>query len=352
MMTPGSARRSTINDVAHAAGVSRQTVSNVVNRPERVATGTRSRVEAAITRLGYRPSSAAKSLREQRAGAIGIELNALGSTTGSETLYPFLVELSLQAREHDSHMVTFGSRAERPATSAYESMVRARLVDAFVFADTHVGDPRPAYLRAQSVPFATFGRVWDDPSFTAWADVDGHAGVMAAIDHLSARGYRKIGFLGWPAGSPVGDDRRRGWRDGCGRHGLYDASLAAETTQSPTAAMEAARPLIEAVGRGGAIVCVSDLVALGARQAAQELGLTVGSDLGLVGFDGTAIAELYDLTTIEQPLADVAAHLLSIVTSQLAGGPPPSRGALLAPSLVVRSSTSRTVAAPTPKENE
>ena len=125
-------RRATINDVARAANVSRQTVSNAVNRPDRVAPQTLQRVQIEIDRLSYRPSSAAKSLREQRAGAIGLELDARGDAASAEVAYPFLTQLSLAARSHRCHVVTFGTDSPTPTTSGYESMVRAHLVDAFL----------------------------------------------------------------------------------------------------------------------------------------------------------------------------------------------------------------------------
>lgn len=334
-------QRATINDVARAANVSRQTVSNVVNRPERVAVGTRERVAAEISRLGYRPSSAAKSLRQQRAGAIGIELNTLGAKARSEVVYPFVVDLSIQAREHACHIVTFGSEAATPSISGYEAMIRARLVDAFVLADTHHGDPRPAFLDAERIPYATFGRVWDEPGFTRWADVDGRAGTRMVTEHLLAQGYERIGFLGWPTGSATGDDRREGWRETLAAAGLLDESLTAETVQDLAQARRAAADLVARVGPRGAIVGVSDVVALGALHAAQGAGHTVGKDFGVTGFDGSSLAAMNDLTTLGQPLDLIAGHLLTMISCSLAGLPDPDAGVLVEPTLHPRASSRR-----------
>lgn len=342
-VTKGANRRATINDVARAAQVSRQTVSNVVNRPDRVAPDTRARVEAEIERLAYRPSSAAKSLREQRAGAVGLELNTLGHGRRGDIIYPFTVELSIGARGHDCHIVTFGSDSDRPSITGYEAMVRARLVDAFVLADTHHDDPRPAWLDKAGIPYATFGRVWDAPDFTGWADVDGAAGTSAAVDHLVAEGYSRVGFLGWPEGSATGDDRRRGWREACERHGIYRESLQASTIQELHPAEEAAAPLIEAVGTGGAIVCVSDVIALAVQQVLLQSGRRPGIDLGITGFDGSPLAEMNDISSVEQPLDQIADELLSQISDRLAGQPLPEQGTLLTPTFVPRASSRRGV---------
>ncbi len=334
-------RRATINDVARAANVSRQTVSNAVNRPDRVAPQTLQRVQIEIDRLSYRPSSAAKSLREQRAGAIGLELDARGDAASAEVAYPFLTQLSLAARSHRCHVVTFGTDSPTPTTSGYESVVRAHLVDAFVLYGTHHGDPRPEWLNEHGIPFATFGRVWDDPEFTAWGDVDGRAGTTAAVRHLVDQGYGRVAFLGWPEGSAVGDDRLSGWRDTAADLGVLDESLVARTEQDLPQAQAAAADLLGSLQPGDAIVCVSDMVALGARQAVVDAGLVPGRDIGLVGFDGTSTAGMFDLTTVVQPLAEIVEHLLTQIDVLLADGDEPAQGALLAPTLRLAGSTRR-----------
>lgn len=340
MATPSSARaRATVNDVAVAAGVSRQTVSNVLMHPERVRPETLIRVRAEIDRLGYSPSTAASSLRQQRAGAVGMELTGQGAATLSDALAPFLVSLTISAPSHECHIVTFGSDQGGPTLEQYREMWRSRLVDAFVIMDTHRGDPRPAWLAEQGIPFASFGRVWDDPQFTAWADVDGRSGTDAAVEHLVSRGYGPIGYLGWPTGSLVGDERRQGWVDATERHDRADPSLQAETEQRLPEAIVAAGPLVDAVGRGGAIVCASDLLALAVHQVLLTRGLAPGRDVGIVGFDGSQSALAHGLTSVAQPYRAIADDLLTQVHDQLTTGRGHPTGSMLTPTLVTRSSS-------------
>jgi len=122
--------RVTIHDVARMAGVSRQTVSNAVNNPERVHPDTLERVRAAIDDLGYHPSTSAQSLRSRRAGAVGLELHTLGAHNA--TTAPFLTALSIHAARHDCHVVPFGSRTGSPMIEGYRAMWAGRLVDAFL----------------------------------------------------------------------------------------------------------------------------------------------------------------------------------------------------------------------------
>lgn len=339
MPPPARPPRVTITDVARAAGVSRQTVSNSVNRPDRVRPDTLTRVLGEVDRLGYRPSSAAQTLRHQRAGAIGTELNAV-SPVPSDIAFPFLVALTFAATRHGCHMVPFSERQDFPHLNGYQEMMRRRLVDAFVLSDTHPGDPRPGWLTAQGIPYASFGRVYDDPTATSWADVDGAAGTAEAVAHLRHQGYAEIAFAGWPQGSWVGDDRRRGWLQGLEAAGLSPGPEVTSSQLMPQARAAGDR-LLEQLAPGGAVVCASDVIALGVQQAALARGLRPGADIGIVGFDGSGPARLQGISTLSQPLDRIAEHLLVLVHDQLEGAPAPDAGQLFLPTLTTGPSTER-----------
>src|SRR5687768_13959873 len=121
----------------------------------------------------------------------------------------------MRAVVHCAYVVPSGSPGISPILHGYRQMWARRLVDAFVVADTHHDDPRPPWLEEHGIPYASFGRVWDDPTFTCWVDVDGAAGTRTAVEHCLGAGYATVAFLGWPPGSVVGDDRRHGWAQGC-----------------------------------------------------------------------------------------------------------------------------------------
>ncbi len=336
----GHGQRVTIETVAEAARVSRQTVTNVLRHPERVRPETLTRVQVEIERLGYRPSFAAQSLQSQRSGAVGIELNVLGPSYHNATMTPFLAALSVESVRHRLHMVTFGSEGDSPTLDAYEQMRQSQVVDAFVIADTHRGDPRPEWLRTRRIPFASFGRVWDDPTFTHWVDVDGHDGTAGAVDHCRDAGYQRIGYLGWPEGdNAVGDSRREGWLHASRRNRGYLPGPQASSADELTAAVAAAEPLVADVGRGGALVCASDVLAVGAFHATLRAGLRPGADIGIVGFDDSELARMHGLTSIAQPMDQISSHILRLVQESLAGHGARSAGILLKPQLTTRAST-------------
>lgn len=334
-------KRATIMDVARAAQVSRQTVSNVVNRPQRVAPATLDRVRTEISRLGFRPSLAARSLRQERANALGIELHSMNGRGMGDIRDAFLLELTVASRQHDSHLVPFAAEDFHRPLPAYEDLRAGKLVDAFILTDTRSEDPRPGWLRSHGIPFASFGRVWDEPDFTWWVDVDGAAGVSDGVRHLLDAGYTRVGFLGWPNGSPIGDDRRRGWATATTDAGIFVESWHAEAPGELGAATQAAGPLIDAIGAGGALVCASDVMALGAWMALRERGMRPGPDFGLVGFDDGDLARSFGLTSLRQPLDLVAENILSILEHARLGGDLPTAGAVYRPTVIARGSTDR-----------
>ncbi|HEV7146885.1 MAG TPA: LacI family DNA-binding transcriptional regulator [Pedococcus sp.] len=352
-----SRERPTIINVAQAAGVSRQTVSNALNNPERVAPSTLERVHAAIEQLGFTPNAAAQHLRRQRAQAYGFEVNPSGMGRMGHILDGFLVELTVAAPGHQSHLVTFAPELDH-LIEGYERILTSGLVDGFFLGDTRRDDPRPGWLLENAVPFVTFGRIWDRPDLGRWVDVDGRAGMELAVRHLAEQGYDDIAYLGWPAGSPVGDDRRRGWLAGLAGLDLTSGLLAEEAVQDLDAASAAAERLLTRLDRSGtraAILCASDLLALGVLRAARDRGLSPGTDLGVVGFDDSDVAEAVGLTSLRQPLREAAEHAWRILHVP---GADVSATALLAPTLTVRASSTPTPSAtrahgiPTTEEHE
>ncbi len=335
------AQRATLVDVALGAQVSRQTVSNVLNNPGKVSPATAARVRLEIDRLNFRPNLAARSLRQRKANALGIEVNATGRHRLGNIQDSFLVELTVAAREQDAHIITFAVEDYLEPIAQYERLLATQMVSGFVLTNTRYGDPRPAWLRDHEVPFVSFGRVWDDPAFTAWADVDGGSGLAQGVHHLLAQGYAAIGYLGWPQGSPVGDDRRSGWVTATTELGIHDPALEEVPPQDLPAAAAAVRSLLDRVGTGGAIVCASDTLAFIAYQVMRDQGLRPGTGIGLIGFDDTDFAQEFGLTSVQQPLAEIAQTLLTYLTQAELAAVAPTQGALFNPVVVARRSTDR-----------
>lgn len=314
----------TIATVAERAGVSRQTVSNVINTPEVVRPETRERVREAITSLGYRVNQAARQMRTGRSRLLAVRIEPTHDGINGFVLDRFLHGLTDAAALAGYRVMLYTAADDAHEIATYDELLSAYDLDGFVLTSTHHGDPRTSWLAARDVPFVTFGRPWGAPDTHAWVDVDNAAGTAAATRHLIEAGHTRIGFLGWPAGSGVGDSRRTGWESVMAGAGLPAEAVATDNGIETGAA--AARTLPDDLT---ALVCASDSLALGAMRAFPGRAV--------VGFDDTAVAQAIGLTSVSQPLAEAAARCMDLLAELLDGRAPATpTQLLLPPSLVLR----------------
>ncbi|MBB4743769.1 DNA-binding LacI/PurR family transcriptional regulator [Actinoplanes octamycinicus] len=309
----------------------------MINTPDIVRAETRARVREAITALGYRVNRAARQMRTGRSRLIAVRIEPARDGINGSVLDRFLHGLTDAAAPAGYRVMLYTAADDAEEIATYDDLLTAHDLDGFVLTSTHHGDPRTSWLAARDVPFVTFGRPWGAPETHAWVDVDNAAGTEAATSRLLATGHRRIGFVGWPAGSGVGDARREGWARTLASSGP-DApacldDLAVATVDGIDTGAAAARDLLTRPVPPTALVCASDSLALGALAAARELGRYCA----VVGFDDTAVAQAVGLTSVSQPLAAAAARCMDLLAEILDGGGPatPAR-ALLQPSLVLR----------------
>lgn len=345
-LAPGGGLRPTLNSVAREAQVSRQTVSNVLNSPHLVRPDTLQRVRRVIEQVGYRPNRVAQQMRAQRSQALGLRLEPLRDGINGVVLDRFLHALTESAQARGYRVLAFTAEDDAGELAVYQDLAGSMQVDAFVLTSTHYDDQRAAWLSAHGLPFSTFGRPWgaEDRDSYAWVDVDGAAGTGAAVRHLAELGHRRIGFLGWPSRSGIGDERRLGWRAACQQLGLPVAGLDQAVDDGVTQAHPAASALVDGE-HATAIVCASDSLALGVHGWATGRGVVPGAGLAIVGFDDTPVAAALAISSIAQPIADVAAECVRLVVDPPASMPNRPAQILLPPTLVVRSSSQAPVRA-------
>ncbi|TFD39331.1 LacI family transcriptional regulator [Cryobacterium sp. TMT1-19] len=333
----------TVTDVALAAGVSRQTVSNVMNSPGIVRTDTRQRVEAAIAELGYRPHASARRLRTRRSSTIGIRLDPMIDGISGSVLDRFLHAVTEQADAQGLRVLLFTATSPEDEIIQFRRLNDGADVDGFVLTSTFAGDPRTRWLIENGISFVTFGRPWgvddmNDPQHL-WVDVDGWSGLHATTRTQQETGARRIAYIGWPSPSGTGDDRRRGWYDAMIERGDVSerdlAVLEIVTTDGVSQGTAAMQQLRQNAGQIDAVLCASDSLALGAMIANPER-------VPVTGYDNTPIAAAIGLSSVDQAVDEVAAGVLELLTGEFGGkvhGAPESaepRHRMVTPRLVVR----------------
>jgi DNA-binding LacI/PurR family transcriptional regulator len=330
----------TLADVAERAGVSRQTVSNAVNNPDLLRSDTLARVQEAIDELGYSPNRAARNLRTRTSHLIGLRFTPAQEGTANAMMDRFVHTLVETSSAAGYHVLLFPGDPEDPL-AGYDDLLRSTAVDAFVATDTYLGNPQAAWLESRRAPFVAFGRPWDNPvARHPWVDVDGAAGTELATTHLLDRGHERIAWIGWRKDSWIGEDRRAGWSRALRDRGLATTGLASRVEDTVASGREASAVLLDEARPTG-FVCASDTLAMGVLHTLADRGLAPGRDISVVGFDDSQVAQVVPpgLTSVRQPLEDVAVEIVRALEGLLAHPPEVGDGVLLKPTLAIRGSS-------------
>ena len=333
----------TLNSIARATGVSRQTVSNVLNDPQRVAEPTRTAVLTEIERVGYRPSAAARQLRTRRSRLLGFRMRAAVDGINGSIHDRLLHALTERAGERGYSILVFAAADDDAEIAAYAQLRATNALDGFLLTSTNHGDTRSDWLREHQIPFVAFGRPWGrEDSATLrehdWIDIDGGAGTEAAVRLLADEGARRIGFIGWPTGSGAGDDRFAGFQRACRSLGLPDDLVERREDGFEHGADATSHLLRRDVE---AFVCVSDSLALGALAHCRGADRRDVMDR-IIGFDDTPVARAVGISSVDQPIEEAARRMVDLLIHRLEHGDaePPQPAFDLLPPVVQRRTTS------------
>jgi len=325
---PSGAR---LSDVALAAGVSQQTVSNVLGGRGGFTDETRRKVMAAAKELSYTPNRAAQRLRSNRSRQLGLHLPADQLTVRNTFSISFLRAVIQAAEAAGQQLVVLthplGAQSDTP-------LLRAG-VDGFVLCNLTEGDPRPGALAEMGLPYAVMGRL--DPSLPQCSvDIDNAAAMQPIVDHLISRGHRRIAYVGYddPAHWEIG--RLDGATSRLREKGIEipDHWLVRGSTDTIGALI---RERLLGSDRPDALICASDSLAIQAHGALTSAGLRPGRDMALTGFDGLALPLDLDppLTSARIPIEEVATTLIDLLIRQIEGEPAPTEGLLVATGLLL-----------------
>lgn len=332
----------TIKDVAREAGVSIATVSYVLNNKRSlVSDDTRRQVLETIERIGYTPNSTARNLKASRTRLIGYAWHQVPNGQMNPVLDQFIYYLAQAAEAHGYHLMTFTHPTDDPVP-AYAELIRTGRIDSFVVAETTRRDPRIRFLLDSEFPFAAFGRSEANWNFN-WVDTDGTDGMYQAVEHLIQLGHRRIAMVAWPEDSISGEYRVKGYRMALEAAGIETrADYVIRIENREQAGREAfqylwSQPLAD---RPTAVVAVTDLVAVGMMNQAELMGLRVGQDVAIVGFDDAPMSQYLRpaLTSIQQPISEICTALVNQVDALRANTTSSPEHVLIRPRLIVRQS--------------
>lgn len=280
------AQRVTISDVAAAVGLAKGTVSRALNGYPDISDATRLRVAKVAERLGYTPLAHAQAIRTGRVRALGIVLQIGEHDAQRPFLADFLAGLTTAASDESWTVTVATAPTEEATLTTMRRLIDERKADGFVLPRTKTKDPRIALLRAEGVPFVLWGRT-GDPAGCAWFDILGEGAMAEAVRRLWDFGHRRIGYIGGAAGYNYSVLRREGFRQALeDLGGTADESVMAANGATFETGAAGAQRLLGQPCPPTAIVCATDVGALGACHAIAAAGLTVGRDVSVISYDG------------------------------------------------------------------
>jgi LacI family transcriptional regulator len=334
---PGSRRRPTIGDVAELAGVSKATVSRVVNSNRAVSPERAEAVRSAVARLGYEPFGPAQALRQTRVRIWAVIIADIEN--------PFFTSVvrGIEDVAHASghRLVLCNSDGDVDKEAGYVDIAIRERMSGVVIAAASTRASHIGRLLEDGIPVVAIDRRLEGASVDAVV-VDNVRGATEATEHLLESGYRRIGCIAGPTGVSTSTERLAGFRKALRRHGVPDdRALVRRGDYGEVSGYKATNALLDLADPPDALFVANNLMTVGAIRAIHDRGLEFPGDVGLVGFDDSPVAELMrpTITVVSQPV-----HELGRTAAELLLDAQPRRAArdiVLAPSLVVRESSRR-----------
>ena len=326
----------TLEMVAAEAGVSRSTVSRVVNGSPKVRPGVVQIVNEAITRLNYVPNRVARSLASRQTHAIALVVPEDTSRFFGDPYFASMVTGITTGLEDSDYILNLLVSRSDPGRKT-RRYLRSGGVDGALVISHHASD-RDLTELSGSLPLVFGGRpAVTDLSGLHYVDVDNLAGSRCATRHLIERGCRRIATITGPLDMPAATDRLAGWRRTLAEAGRAD-DLVADGDFTTVAGVAAMRQLLDLDPELDGVFAASDLMARGALVALAERGRRVPADVAVIGYDDSPAATAAPplLTTIAQPSIRMGTEMAQMMVDLLAGGRPALPALVLDTELVVR----------------
>jgi LacI family transcriptional regulator len=341
----------TLEEIAALSGVSRSTVSRVINNDPHVSEETRKKVLAVVDAQGYRPNLAARGLAAGRTGILGFFVPASISRLFSDPYFSALLEGISGACNRQNCGLMFWLDEQENESRKIGYFIDNGLIDGVIVSSFVQDDPLLSRLKSHDLPVVLIGRSPKDLSLP-YVDVDNRGSAYRIVEHLVELGHRRIATIAGPQSTMVGRDRLAGYRDALHALDSRESTLMVEASFDEQSGYEAMQTLLPQLPN--AVFAASDIMARGALRAIREANLRVPADVALVGFDDLPFAAYIQppLTTIHQPIRALGEAAVQLLIEHL-NNPEEARASVILPThLVVRNSCGASSAPDAPEKSD
>lgn len=312
-----------LEDIGKLSGVSRSTVSRVINNHPNVSENTRQRVMKVIEQYHFQPNAAARALASQKSNVIGVLIPHIVSDVFSDPFFPTLLQSITNTASQLDYNVTLWLANSNDGKSILNRVVTNRLLDGLIVASAVVDRAFLDALAAYNKPFILVGHPAAADTSVSFVDGENHEGAFMMVSHMIERGYRRIGFIPGLIELTSSQDRLRGYQDALVNAGFVsdNALVGPAGNYTEAGGYHAMRALLDQ--SVDAVFCASDLMALGAIRAINEAGLRIPDDIAVGGFDDISLAgqTIPPLTTVHQSIdglgSSAAAGIIGVIEGRL-----------------------------------
>lgn len=333
----------TLKDISKEVGKSITTVSRALNDYDDVSPETKKMIQGVAEEMGYRPNIIAQRLQKQKTDTIGFIVPTFGPRFSDPFFSEFLAGVGNKASDLSFDLLVSTQPPGEKEYKAYHKMMGGRRADGFIIVRTRRNDDRINNLLKQDFPFTVFGRMEGRNDFP-YVDEDGIYGMRQIADHLVSLGHTRIGCIAPDPELMFAAIRLKGLKDGLAAHNIQlNGSMHKIGDLTQKGGYLQCKSLMREPNPPTAIVACNDLMALGAISAVQDLGLEVGKDITITGFDDIPLAEYSHppLTTVHQPIYQIGGMVCEMLIKIIMGQELEQKHILLKPSLIIRESSGK-----------
>jgi len=328
----------TLEDIARMSGVSRSTVSRVLNGDPNVNDQTRSKVQSIIQRIDFQPNLAARGLAAGHTKVIGLVIPTGVTAIFTDPYFPLVIQGVSSACNAQGYSVMLWLAEPEYERRTVSQIIYNGLIEGVIVSSMHMDDPLIERLYESKRPFITIGRhpTREDINYV---DVDNRVGAYQGVSHILRSGRRRVGVINGPPNSIASLDRYQGYLDAMRERGLpLNPNLVTEGEFSDTTGYLAMKRLLP--HRPDAVFVASDAMAFAAMRAIQEAGLRIPEDIAVLGFDDIPAAanSKPPLTTVRQPIQRTGSIAAEVLVDMIEHPDPQPRRIVLPTELVIRSS--------------
>jgi LacI family transcriptional regulator len=330
----------TLEDIAEQTGVSRSTVSRVINNQSNVSEKVRIRVLNVIQNTNYHPNAAARTLASQRSWTIGLILPLSVSFFFTDPYYPNLTKGIAQACNQNNYTLAFFLVSNKEdEEKMYPRIARKGFLDGVLVQSGHHGDQGIiGTMIDMNIPTVVIGRPFRSDN-VSYVDIDNINSSFNAVSHLVRLGHKKIGIITGPLESTVGIDRLEGYRKALTERNLsYNENLVVVGDFTEPGGYYAMQKLL--LYKPDAIFAASDAMAMGAMRAINDAKLRIPDDIALIGFDDLPMSSYSNiqLTTVRQPVVESGIRTVETLIDIIEHGSKHPQHIILDTKLIIRNS--------------